>query len=196
MSIGESYLSKHHRSFIHCKLPWRRICITVAPNGVSIHVTHVNFAKFECCTKYFSIIKSRYEKRQNRSQICHEIKSPYFGEPGHTLTFQFCTLFREENTDWKLICWDNHPPTQLLSSVILRILFRTYAREMCYMAVPPENTHFRCLCTGSGNTYPCGRWCQCTYPILSEEKNWLENTDVLLNPDMRKDKIDPRSVMK
>ena len=21
-----------------------------------------------------------------------------------------------------------------------------------------------------------GRWCQCTYPILSEEKNWLENT--------------------
>ena len=130
MSIGESYLSKHHRSFIHCKLPWRRICITVAPNGVSIHVTHVNFAKFECCTKYFSIIKSRYEKRQNRSQICHEIKSPYFGEPGHTLTFQFCTLFREENTDWKLICWDNHPPTQLLSSVILRILFRTYAREM------------------------------------------------------------------
>ena len=46
------------------------------------------------------------------------------------------------------------------------------------MAVPPENTHFRCLflCTRSGNTYPCGRWCQCTYPILSEEKNWLENT--------------------
>ena len=44
------------------------------------------------------------------------------------------------------------------------------------MTVPPENTHFRCLCTGSGNTYPCGRWCQCTYPILSEEKNWLENT--------------------
>ena len=34
-----------------------------------------------------------------------------------------------------------------------------------------------------------------TYPILYE-KNWLKNTGVLFTPDMAKDKIDPRSVMK
>ena len=76
-----------------------------------VYISHTIWE--ELARKYWCIIKSRYEKRSNRSQICHEIKSPYFGEPGHTLTFQFFTLFREENTDWKMISWANHPPTQL-----------------------------------------------------------------------------------
>ena len=76
------------------------------------------------------------------------VKNPYFGEPGHTLTFQFCTLFREENTDWKLICWDNHPPTQLWVQLFSEYYSVHTQGKWGLYDCSTKNTHFRCLCTG------------------------------------------------